>query len=67
MFKLTPQLYIKETAVIFASVALLHLASLVYGWQVTIGPWAMPSWVSIVVVVVAGVYAIKALSLINKK
>lgn len=67
MFKFTTDLYLKEVAAIFGLVVLMHLAVLVYGWQISIGPWMLPSWTSIAVVIIAGIYAIKALSLLKKK
>lgn len=40
-------------AIIFTIVALMHLARLVWGWQVQIGEFSVPSWCSVVGLVVA--------------
>ena len=46
--------YAQVTAVIFAIVALAHLARILAGWEVSIGGWDAPMWVSWLAVVVAG-------------
>ena len=40
--------------VIFALVALFHLARIVMDWSVIIGDWSIPMWVSWIALVVAG-------------
>lgn len=37
--------------VLFAALALLHLARAAAGWEVVVGPWAVPVWVSLAVAV----------------
>lgn len=39
---------------VFGLVALVHLLRLFFGWEVTINGAAVPTWVSIVGVVIAG-------------
>lgn len=46
--------YIITSSVIFALVALLHLVRLFEQWDVTIGGWKAPIWVSVVGLLVAG-------------
>jgi len=42
---------------IFVVVAIVHLVRAVYGWELVIGGWEAPLWVSWLGVVVAGVLA----------
>lgn len=42
------------SALIFALVALMHLARLVLQWDVIVGGHVVPAWVSVVSLVVAG-------------
>jgi hypothetical protein len=39
-------------SVVFMLAALGHLARLVMGWKVVIGDWSVPSWVSVVAIVI---------------
>ena len=41
-------------AIIFAVVALLHLARIFMDWPVVIGDWSVPMWVSWFALIVAG-------------
>ena len=47
--------------VIFAVVALAHLARIVMDWSVIIGDWSVPMWVSWIALVVAGGLALLGL------
>jgi hypothetical protein len=49
--------------IIFALVALVHLARIYMGWPVVIGDWSVPIWVSWIGLVVAGGLAIFGLRL----
>jgi len=49
--------------VIFAIVALAHLARIVTDWSVIIGDWSIPMWVSWIALVVAGGLALLGLRL----
>jgi hypothetical protein len=42
------------TGVIFAAVALFHLARIFMGWTVEIGDWSVPMWFSWIGLIVAG-------------
>lgn len=46
--------YIATTSVIFFLVAVVHLLRLVEHWSLTIDGWHVPSWTSVVSVIVAG-------------
>ena len=45
------------TSSIFALIALVHSLRLFYGWNVTIGDWAVPVWVSALGFLIAGYLA----------
>ena len=45
------------TSSIFALIALVHALRLFYGWNVTIGAWAVPVWVSALGLLIAGYLA----------
>ena len=49
--------------VIFAGVALFHLARIVMDWSVIIGDWSIPMWASWIALVVAGGLALLGLRL----
>jgi len=53
----------QAAALIFAIVAVFHLARVVLGWSAVIGTWAVPTWLSIVGLVVAGYLAYNAYNL----
>jgi len=45
------------SGLIFLVVAVIHVLRLALGWQVIIGDWAVPMWVSWVACVIAGFLA----------
>jgi hypothetical protein len=47
--------YFLACAAVFLVVAAAHLTRLVMGWEVTIGGWAVPRWVSVPGLVVPGI------------
>ena len=49
--------FVLVTSSIFALIALLHALRLIYGWNVTIGEWAVPVWVSALGFLIAGYLA----------
>src|SRR2546428_3796388 len=55
--------FILVTSSIFALIALLHALRLIYGWNVTIGEWTVPVWVSAVGLLIAGYLAFQGLLL----
>jgi hypothetical protein len=46
--------YLVVSGVLFGAVALAHLLRLIYGWPVQIGAEAVPQWISVIGLVVAG-------------
>ena len=49
--------YTTVTATLFLIVAAAHLLRIILGWQVEIGSWSIPFWVSWLAVLVAGALA----------
>jgi hypothetical protein len=59
--------FVLVTSSIFALIALLHALRLIYGWNVTIGEWTVPVWVSAVGFLIAGYLALQGLLLRRKQ
>jgi len=59
--------FLLVTSAIFALIALLHALRLVYGWNVTIGEWTVPVWVSAVGFLIAGYLALQGFFLNRKQ
>lgn len=55
--------YVSITGSVFALIAVLHLLRLVYGWEASIGGWVVPTWLSVVALLVSGCIALWALRL----
>ena len=51
------------TGIIFVVVAVMHAVRVWRGWEVVIGGWGAPSWVSILAAVVSGYLAYTAFHL----
>ena len=49
--------FLLVTSSIFALIALLHALRLIYGWNVMIGEWIVPVWVSAIGFLIAGYLA----------
>jgi hypothetical protein len=58
--------FVLLTSSIFALIALLHALRLIYGWDVTIGEWTVPVWVSAVGFLIAGYLALEGFRLKRK-
>jgi hypothetical protein len=58
--------FILVTSSIFALLALLHALRLIYGWNVTIGEWTVPVWISAVGFLIAGCLALQGF-LLNRR
>ncbi|MBI2641950.1 MAG: hypothetical protein HYW96_00015 [Candidatus Wildermuthbacteria bacterium] len=52
--------------IIFAVVAVMHLSRVVFGWQVVLGEWVVPAWISYFGLVVAGFLAYQGFRLSKK-
>jgi len=48
------------TAMIFSAVSLIHLVRIVLKTDIMIGSWAVPIWMSVVVVIVGTIIACKS-------
>ncbi len=59
--------FLLVTSLIFALIALLHALRLIYGWNVTIGEWTVPVWVSAIGFLIAGYLALQGLLLKRKQ
>jgi len=59
--------FVLVTSSILALIALLHALRLIYGWNVTIGEWTVPVWVSAVGFLIAGYLALQGLLLKRKQ
>ncbi len=46
--------YLQISAAIFLVVALVHLGRLITGWEILIGTWVIPHWLSIPGLIVPG-------------
>jgi len=60
---MNPQMYVRVSGAIFTVVAAVHALRLVRSWDMVIGGWAAPTWLSVVGVLVAGYLAYTAFRL----
>ena len=51
---MSQRIYFLTAGSIFAIIAILHLARLVFGWEVVIAGMVVPAWPSVVGLVIAG-------------
>ena len=58
--------FVLLTSSIFALIALLHALRLIYGWDVTIGEWTVPVWLSAIGFLIAGYLALEGFRLKSK-
>ena len=58
--------YYLSVSVIFAIIAVLHLARALYGWEAVIGGVSIPVWVSWAAVVIAGYLAVRGWQFAHK-
>ena len=63
---MTPRTYALTTGLIFLVIALLHLARLIFGWEAIIGGWAVPTWISVIALLVAAYLGYEGLKLRRK-
>ncbi|MBI4133474.1 hypothetical protein HY478_02565 [Candidatus Uhrbacteria bacterium] len=52
--------YLGLVGVIFILIALLHLLRLVMGWEAVIGGWAVPTWLSVVALILGAYLGFEA-------
>jgi hypothetical protein len=60
---LSSKMYYRASGIVFAIVSLAHLARVVLGWNIVIGIYDIPSWLSLVAVVVSGYLSYSAFKL----
>ena len=63
---MTQKAYLRATGLIFLIIAVLHLLRLILGWGAVIGGWAVPYWLSVVALVIAGYLAYEGFRLSRK-
>lgn len=61
-----PRTYGLITGLIFLLIALLHLGRLIFGWEAIIGGWAVPTWISVIALLVAAYLGYEGLKLRRK-
>jgi hypothetical protein len=54
---MTHKQYVQISSLVFAALAVLHLARLLLGWDANVADWDVPRLLSFVVVIVAGYLA----------
>ncbi|HYM65235.1 MAG TPA: hypothetical protein VES68_02015 [Candidatus Sulfotelmatobacter sp.] len=57
------KMFHKVAGTVFAITALGHLARVLFGWDVVIGTYSIPSWLSLVGAVIAGFLSYTAFKL----
>lgn len=62
---MTQKTYLKVTGLLFSVGAVVHLLRVVMGWSANLGGWDVPTWLSLVAVVVAGYLAYSAYNLMK--
>lgn len=62
---MTQRTYLKVSGLLFTVGAVVHLLRVLMGWSASIAGWDVPSWLSIVTVVVAGYLAYSAYKLMK--
>jgi len=60
---LSSKLFYKIAGVVFAIVGLLHLVRVILGWNLVIAGWDVPTWLSLVAVVVLAYLSFNAFKL----
>lgn len=58
--------YVVVSALIFTLVAVMHLIRIAQGWPVVMGSLSVPSWISMLAVLVSGSAALWGFSLLRK-
>ena len=51
---MSQSLYFTICGMVFLVVSMGHLARLLFGWEIQIGHWSPPTWVSIVGLIIPG-------------
>jgi hypothetical protein len=54
---MNPRTYFLLTAILFSIICLVQLSRITFGWEVIVGGWSVPMWLSWLAVVVTAVLA----------
>ena len=65
MIKLNQKTYLKVTGLLLTVGVVVHLLRILLGWEASIAGWSVPTWLSLVAVVVAGYLAYSAYKLMK--
>jgi len=65
VISLTQRTYLQVTGLLLTVGTVFHLLRLLMGWRANIAGWDVPSWISLVAVVVAGYLAYSAYKLMK--
>ncbi|MDO8555374.1 MAG: hypothetical protein Q7R75_02315 [bacterium] len=57
---MTHKTFFQTSGVIFLAVAILHLLRILSSWEASINGWSVPTWASILAVIVAGTLSYQA-------
>lgn len=60
---MSSKMYYRVSGTVFAIVSLAHLARVVLGWNIVVGVYSIPAWLSLAAVVVAGFLSYSAFKL----
>lgn len=58
--------YFSVTGAIFLVITFLHLSRIIWSWQVVMGGWVVPMWVSWIGIAAAGFLAFQGIKLSKK-
>lgn len=64
---LSAKTLLKVVGVIFAAVGFIHLLRLLTGFQIILGTWDVPLWISIIGVIISWYLSYNAFTLSKKK
>jgi len=65
VIKLNQKTYLKVTGLLLTVGVVVHLLRILLGWEASIAGWSVPTWLSLVAVVVAGYLAYSAYKLMK--
>ncbi len=62
---MTQKTYLKVTGLLLTAGAVVHLLRVLLGWEASIAGWSVPTWLSLIAVVLAGYLAYSAYKLMK--
>lgn len=60
------KLYYKTVAIVFGTIAIVHLARITGEWEAMIGGWPVPMWVSWAAVIIAGYLSVRGFQIADE-